>query len=227
MAQIGYPLIQKSPPSSGGLWLARNWKKKTINQKWPRPRNSTQSKQQQQTVDWFTRAVEQWKHEPPLVRGYDQYLGHLYHMLARDIWMSIIAGWYGFEATDKHGRQYPSKYAALLSDTLDVVCPGWGGLLVRYESGWWSMAAGRSGDRMIMTDTGPGWSSSIGKAEGLMDTKAAREISEALDAIGREPGSIAYRAADRWHGLPPGEKGDILSLDENRTPVWRQPSNVE
>lgn len=47
------------------------------------------------------------------------------------------------------------------------------------------------------------------------------DLSELLDNIAWEPGTVLYRNADdMWVGLSPGLEGEILTVDENRMPKW-------
>lgn len=47
------------------------------------------------------------------------------------------------------------------------------------------------------------------------------DLSELLDNIAWEPGTILYRnSEDMWVGLSPGLQGEVLTVDENRMPYW-------
>lgn len=53
------------------------------------------------------------------------------------------------------------------------------------------------------------------------------QLQRLLDAIGQEPGSILIRGADRWIALPPGEVGDVLTINDGGMPAWVAPGTVQ
>lgn len=51
------------------------------------------------------------------------------------------------------------------------------------------------------------------------------EVSQALDVLAREPGSILYRSEDGWIGLLPGQSGNVLALEGSPPrPIWTPPA---
>lgn len=51
------------------------------------------------------------------------------------------------------------------------------------------------------------------------------QVSEALDAITQQPGTLLWRSEDRWHPIPPGTPGNVLTYQGTEDPPeWLPPS---
>lgn len=48
-------------------------------------------------------------------------------------------------------------------------------------------------------------------------------VSDWLDILGSEPGSILYRDTDGWRVLPPGNPGQVLEVNSENLPEWVDP----
>lgn len=49
-------------------------------------------------------------------------------------------------------------------------------------------------------------------------------IKHYLNSLSQLPGSILYRDRYQWKALPPGNSGNVLSLDSEKKPVWAPPA---
>lgn len=53
------------------------------------------------------------------------------------------------------------------------------------------------------------------------------ELTELLDILGFEPGSVLFRGPEFWEALPPGQVGQVLTAGDAGTPVrWANPSGT-
>lgn len=55
---------------------------------------------------------------------------------------------------------------------------------------------------------------------------ASNKISEMLDVLGQQEGSILVRRADKWEALPPGPQGYVLAINDQGQPEWMHPDDT-
>lgn len=106
---------------------------------------------------------------------------------------------------------------AELQTTLDQMGADVGDVIVRGKSEWSIVKPGANGT--VLVSGGPNgvpcW------VEGYVVMSDAQSV---LDSVTNVPGSILYRAADKWVGLAAGASGDVLTVDPTTgLPVWLEP----
>lgn len=64
------------------------------------------------------------------------------------------------------------------------------------------------------------WSLTLPDGRKIFPMSAQINVSEALDALGNLPGGILVRQGEMWVFLPPGQPGQVLTIDVTGLPVW-------
>lgn len=106
---------------------------------------------------------------------------------------------------------------AELQTTLDKIGADVGDVIVRGQNEWSVVKPGANGT--VLVSNGPNevpyW------AEGYVIMSDPQSV---LDSVTNVPGSILYRATDKWVGLAAGASGDVLTVDPTTgLPVWHEP----
>lgn len=227
MTSISRPRHRQAPLDPGKAYTLERQHGKLVAQARPMAYPSHPSAKAKQSRDWMRAMCKAYRKLPANERRTYERLAYPFHMKARDCFIGLSSGSMLYFVGPKGETIVGQAWADWMTHTLDIVAPGLGGLLVRYERGWWPMGAGEPGDFLRMTERGPGWSMLGGPWTKAEDTTAAADLSENLDEVSEEVGGIMYRAADSWHTIPPGKPGQYLGLAPDHRPRWAELDTFE
>lgn len=221
MATIGYPMQEQRPGAMRRAVVFFPRYGKIHASKWPRPRGLPKDSEQLARLQWMRDMAREYKLSDSLVMQAAQEAAVITKARPQDWWTRYTSGrmWY---MTGPSGKLMVSMvFLYCVSTAIDLACAAPGALAIRATDGWRPLPAGNTGAILMMGNTLPYWSDGTMPLLDQPSTDYSGAVSDALDSITADPGSLLVRDADWWVGVPPGTIGQVLTIGADGLPSWQ------
>lgn len=223
MAIIESPAQATRPQLPQKVYVARPLRGRIIVQRWPQLHIKPTKIGELNAIAWLTRAMAEY----PFTDSYTvQLLGaqaRKLHMRAKDLWTHILAQRAFLIITPDGKKWFPKRFLFKTSEALDTVAAKQAGLLVRGKTGWQGLRGGNVGATLTVHNKLPAWSDGTIMDKAPENPPAAQRISNTLDSVSQNIGSIMYRGEQWWEEIPIGIEGQVLRIGVSGAPEWQDP----
>lgn len=223
MAIVGYPLARERPEYVQKVYQVSIFKGVMRAQKWRRKQGTSPLPYMRESTQWLKAMVQAYKFSSSRTTEVAREAGKITRVRPQDRWLHVTSGREWLLDRPGGGLIYPQRFWFLVSNALDACSYAPGGILVRGADEWRPLAAGAPGSQLVMGATYPQWSDGTMIDNTTPNTPFSTGVSQDLDVLGTEPGSIALRGDQWWATLPPGVPGSVLTVDADGNPMWKAP----